>query len=324
MKVALVAEGVLKNQTEAHFGNGLTDRRGVPQTYPYPMGQHLRGYFGYVLNDMGSPLGSTWNGSSPVYFKDALVKHDCGGILLPVVVNKRFQNYRCSSCGRTLRYATRVETVINAKINRTTGKASIRRTNCITSKHDFRFKAVLALKTGKDYVEDFIAMVKFAEEEGLWLGKRRHKGMGRFTLDNVKFEYVTLNHVKKRAKKLAENDELTFHFVSDLVSDDFDGDILVKGAKISARFFHPDYESYQDPFCKIIWKERLPSRTVCFLDYKEKPSFGKESVIPAGSMIRVSFKNANDQFYEGLAIAEMLRGVGKRTRFGKGEFRILA
>jgi hypothetical protein len=325
MKVALVAEGIIRNITETHLGIGVKDRKGVDQTYPYPMGQHFRGFFGYVLDDFGSKLQESWKKDAKglVYFKDGLVRHQCGGWLYPIVVEKKFQNYECVQCKQKLKFATRVEMVVSTKIDRTTGRAYLYRMNCITGRHEFRFKAVLNLKHGKDFEKDFVAMIRYAEEEGIRLGRRSRKGKGRFVLDNVKFYYISLSDIKRRAKELAKRDEITIHFVSDLVSPELTGEVIVRGARNAVKFFHPEYESYGDPYCKVLWKEHLPSTTRVFLDFKDRPLMTPEKVIPAGAKVRIQFANTCDLFYEGLAIAEMLKGVGKRNTFGKGEFRIL-
>ena len=325
MNVALVAEGVIRNVTETHLGTGYKDKKGIDQTYPYPMGQHFRGFFGYVLDDMGSKLKESWEYHTKglVYFKDGLVRHSCGGWLYPVIVDKRFQNYECNQCGQKLRFATRVGLVMGTRIDRVTGRAHLYRMYGITGRHEFRFKAVLNLKQGKDFEKDFVAMIKYAEEEGIRLGRRSRKGKGMFVLDDVKFYHVSLSDVKRRAKEIAKKEEITIHFVSDLISPELTGEVIVKGAKDTAKFFHPEYKGYDDPFCKVLWKEHLPPKTIYFLDCKERPLNMPEKVIPAGAKMRIKFANACDLFYEGLAMAEMLRGIGKRTTFGKGEFRIL-
>jgi len=326
--VGLIAEGELRNITEVHLGTGFKNRLGVVTTYPYPQGQQIHGFFGYEVLYGNANVASSWkrNAITLCYFRDALVKHECGGYFYPVVVNKRFQNYKCSNCGQIVRSPTRRGLVLFTRVNRYTGKAHAWRTECIVRGHRFRFKAIYNMKRGVDYVDEFVAMIKMAEEEGVRLGARVGKGKGLFELENVRFSKITTGDIKKRANDLKKKSGLTFHFISDVVGEAITPELILRSVKNAGKFFYPEYESYDNPFVRVAWKEQLPPRQLKRLHRKVgeewvgKGVVVKKMVVPAGAKIRLEIADAEDMFYECLATAELLMGVGEETSVGKGEF----
>jgi len=328
--VALEVEGELRNVTEVHLGTGFK-QKGVMQSHAYPQGQNIRGYFGYEFLNFNTGIIKTYNGDAQavLYFRDARALHADGGELLPVIVQQRFLNYQCEKCNQVLRYPTFRSTFIGIRIDRKTGKVTgfVKREG-ITKLANYRFRALLNWKRGKEYADEFIAACRKAEEEGIRLGSRKRTGKGLFIFDISDVRKITLADIKRRAVELKAKPVLTLHFLSDVVTDAITGELILTGVKNAGKFFHPEWRSYEDPFVRIRGKEMLKPRKVIFLERKEEGRRGKnkpmtEYAIPAGAKVTIEVSDAPMIFYECLAIAERCRGIGKRTSFGKGEFRIV-
>lgn len=329
MKVALEVEGKLRNVTEVHLGNGFK-QRGVMQSHPYPQGQNLRGYFGYEFLNFKARSTRTFKDEKTVfYFRDARALHRDGGELFPVIAQQRFLNYRCEKCNQVLRYPTFKSVFIGTRLDRKKGKVTgFMKKEGITKPASYRFRALINWKYGRDYAEEFIAACKKAEEEGIRLGSRKRAGKGYFTFKVKDIRNITLADIRKRAIELRKREVLTFHFLSDVIADAVTGELILAGIRDAGKFFHPDWRSYEEPFVRIKRKEMLKPKEVYFLDRKEVGRTGwnrvmRERAIPAGAKFTVEVSDAPMMFYESLAIAERCRGIGKRTPFGKGEFRIV-
>lgn len=322
-----MAEGVITNITEYHLGTGFK-KHGLSTTHPYPQGQHIRGSVGYELLHVNAGLSKSFldENAALIYFKDAIPLHADGGLLLPFVAEK-FQNFKCSTCGQVLKHPTRKGTIIQTRVDRKTGKTSAFRLEAVTRGYSYRFKAVLNMRRGEDYAEEFVAVMELIEENGLKLGRRSGKGKGHFRIDRLNYRMIRLEDIRRRARELERElerkDRLTLHFISDFIGE-LTGETILTGVKNAGRHFHPEYESYRDPFVRVK-KECLPPRTVLSLHRKVTPNGGKNRImkdmaIPAGAKVQVEFAEKPPEiFYECLAIAE-LRGIGAKTSFGKGEF----
>ncbi len=87
--LAFKIQGELENQSDLHIAASSTyTYRGaqVKSSDLYPLGQNLRGAFGYLFLEMKSRIADTLeNGHPLIYFRDALVKHHDNGIFLPLV-----------------------------------------------------------------------------------------------------------------------------------------------------------------------------------------------------------------------------------------------
>jgi len=330
MRVALVAEGVISNVTEYHLGTGFKNKYGVPTTYSYPQGQHIRGSIGYELLHVNAELSKSFldENASLIYFKDAIPLHEDNGLLLPFVAEGKYQNFKCNVCNQVLRYPTKKGTIVQTRLDRKTGRALSFRLEAITRGYRYRFKAALNMRRGEDYAEEFVAIMKLIEENGLKLGRRNGKGKGHFKIAKLDFKMIKTGDIKKRAKELEKKDRLTLHFVSDFVGE-LTGETIVKGIKNAGRHFHPDYESYEDPFVRVVRREALNPRKVLSLHRKVTDGMGKNVIlkdmaIPAGAKVQIEFaEKPPEMFYECLAIAEMVRGIGSKTSFGKGEFVVI-
>lgn len=330
-EVALEVRGVMENVTEVHLGKGIS-RNKIPLSYSYPQGQNLRGFFGYEFLRANSKVSKTFLAGNPnyLYFKDARPLHGDGGELLPVIVDGRFINYRCSSCGAVLRYPARKGIFTSVKLDRATGRvtAFIRREG-IVGRNKFLFRVYLNLKRAPEFAEDLLGAVLKAREEGIRLGARKGRGKGLFTLSDFQIGVITLEDIRRRADELESQEVHTFHFLSDVVAPEGLPETIVRSIKNAGKFLHPEYVSYSDPYFKVVSKKVLPPRTVVFLDRKEdrdgygKNRLSKVSVIPRGAEITLKFSSAPRMFYECMAVAEKVMGAGKRTGFGKGEFRVL-
>jgi len=64
-----------------------------------------------------------------------------------------------------------------------------------------------------------------------------------------------------------------------------------------------------------------------FMDYKEahgRPKFNSpEDVISRGTRFTYQVKEGKDGFFKALAMTEMVKGIGSRTSFGKGEIKLM-
>ena len=151
-----------------------------------------------------------------------------------------------------------------------------------------------------------------------------------FEMNNIR--KVTLKEIKERAKEL-EREVLTLHFLSDVVAENIDQETILNSVKNAGKFFHPEWETYPDPYIRIRDKQALQPRQITFLERKEweqqrqarsgKTRPLKQRVIPAGAKVTIEVKDAPPMFYECLAIAERCKGIGRRNSFGKGEFRVV-
>jgi len=336
-KVALVVEGKLQNRTEVILGTAMRGKDKVYMSKKYPEGQHLRGAFGYAFLYGGAEVIESYREDRPkshpaIYFRDARPVHfEDGGDLVPVVVKRRFVNYRCSRCGKVLRFPTFMQPVTSIKLDRRTNTvargAGFVKNQAITRKSNFSFRAALNLKRGEEYAPELIAAVEKFASEGMRLGKRRSKGKGLFELKDLGYSTVDLGEIRERAGELREREELVLRLMSDTVVDGegaITESMLLRSIKKAAKFWHPEYEPYSDPFVKMS-VDALPPQSTVFLDRKEGVGAKtlKAKVVPRGATVRLQPRDAPGMFYEALAIAEAFMGIGKRISSGKGEFAVV-
>ncbi len=328
--VALVAEGTLKNITEVILGTGEKDRHNILMSRPYPEGQNIRGAFGYSFLEADAGISQTYMENAPaaLYFRDARPRHFRDkGKLIPVMKEDRYVNYRCASCGNTLRSPTDMGRIISIKLDRETNsvvRGAFVKHHAILGRSSFDFRVTLNLKRGKEYAPEFIAAVEKFSNEYIRMGKRRSKGKGLFMLEDVRYSTVTLDDIRKRAETLKKKDRLIMYFFSDIVVDrGITESIILRSIKNCAKFMHPQYEPYSDPFVKT-FQNTLPIRKTVFLDRKKgvRQKVIHENIIPRGGIVKLQVRDAPTMFWEALALTEAFMGIGKRTSFGKGEFKI--
>lgn len=328
--VALIAEGTLKNITEIVLGTGEKDKYNALMSKAYPEGQNLRGAFGYTFLEADAGISQTYMENTPavLYFRDARPRHFRDkGKLMPVMKENRFVNYRCTSCGDNIESPTYMNKIVSIKLDRKTNSVAsgaFVKHEAILGRSIFDFRVALNLKRGKEYASEFIAAVEKFSNEYIRLGKRRNKGKGLFTLEDVKYSTVTLNEIKKRAEALKKKDKLIMYFFSDVVVDrKITVEMILRSIKNCAKFMHPEYESYNGPSLKI-FSNTLPIKKIVFLDRKEGISqkISYENIIPKSGVVKLQVKDASTMFWEALALTEAFMGIGKRTSFGKGEFKI--
>jgi hypothetical protein len=210
-------------------------------------------------------------------------------------------------------------------------------TDAISRAHKFRFEAIVNLKqqTGSDpslgetYLAEFLSAVKFVEVNGLYVGKRTSKEMGKIKLENASFQVISRQSIDKRASEIAalarSQGKITVLLLSDALAPfPLKGEDLARDAKNASKFFDPEYTPYEDPTMTLVDASVELKTSVSFMDYKQytnKPRFDKpDHVISRGTSFTYKIPNASNEFYRALATAELLRGIGDRTSFGKGEF----
>jgi hypothetical protein len=211
-------------------------------------------------------------------------------------------------------------------------------TDVVSGKNRFRFEAIFSMKAksakeeklNEEYLAEFISALKYVEDNGLYLGKRNSKGMGKVILKKLTILPITMDDIKKRAKTISqivrdEDGKMWIHLFSDTIGNfPMSGEDIVRDAKNAAKFFDPDFTQYKDPKITHIEKPVELMVNVSFLDLKVKtgkPKFdAPKSVISRGTRFRYQVTDAVPEFFNALATAEILRGMGDRTSFGKGEF----
>mgnify|MGYP003393527899 CR=1 FL=1 len=197
-------------------------------------------------------------------------------------------------------------------------------------------------------VAEFISGIKYVSEIGSFnLGKRSRKGLGLMKLKNVEIKKITMDDISRRGdfiyEKIKKDDaKLTIHLLSDTIEKfPITGDDLLRNIKNSIKFFHPHWheirDEYRDPKVNLIGKniEYDERKTTYFLDCKvenrgeggieiENQKLNKiDFVISRGTQYSYQLYDVDkisSEFWNGLAMAEMLRGIGDRSSFGKGQF----
>ncbi|PKP54310.1 MAG: hypothetical protein CVT90_01925 [Candidatus Altiarchaeales archaeon HGW-Altiarchaeales-3] len=350
-KIATIVNGNFTNITETVLGAGFRNERlKVEVSHDYPLGQMLRGAFGYLFMDMNLKIADTYEADnhSVIYFRDAIPHHfKDDGIIVPFIADKRFINYKCEKCGEVLKYAS-YKTVINkTRINRNIGGVSqMFREEGIVRKNKFRFKNVLNLKEtlnkNPEYLVDYMSAIEYVKEFGINLGRGHLKGMGKMVFDDIKYHTITLKDIKKRSEELANKKVLTLRLMSDTIVNHngtsvgkVDEKILIGSVKTAMKFFHPEWgitgenkliRNEDSGFINLVNYDTILNRKMSFMDCKitkRQRRISTEDIIPRGSMFKYEIsENMPDGFYEGLAILEMCYGIGKRIEFGKGEILI--
>ena len=275
-----------------------------------------------------------------VYFKDCLIKHSDGSFIPVVRLDKGIREvvFECDTCLEINRYPVDRDTVIGNSLSGDGVVKAMFVTDMVTSRDQFQWKMVYNMKTIKGEPEgvaeqglsELMAAVRVAEEVGIHIGRRGSRGFGKVSL-RWSVKPITLADIENRAKQLAqiigdEDGKFNVHLISDTLSPfPLSGDVIVRDAKNAAKFFLPDYVAYKDPKIQGTGKPIQLVRSVTFLDLKttsEKPGFRKEAAISRGTKFTYILTGGSHEFFMGLAAAEMLRGLGDRTSFGKGEFRV--
>jgi hypothetical protein len=303
--------------------------------YDYPLGRAIRGYFGYIFRDMESKLKNTIDYHSDeepvVYFKDALPHHHQDkGLYSPKISQGRIV-YECSKCKQITSRPTWKSTVIKTRQDRSKGAVSqMFRIEAITKPSIYRFKMILNLKVGREYLLDFLGAVNYARENGIKLGKRNMKGCGAIELVEVTYNVISKEQIRKRAEEI-KGSTVSIRLLSDAIvkeanwsQNKIEPEVFLNSVKNAAKFFDPEYRNYIDPEVSLKSYTSIKPMEQTFLDCKgNRANFQREYVIPRGSIYTYEIKNAPTQFWEALAIAERCKGIGKRTSFGLGEFKVM-
>lgn len=342
--LAFKIQGELENQSALHIAtSNVYDHRGsqVKASDLYPLGQNLRGVFGYIFLDMKSKIVETFeNGHPVIYFRDALIKHH-DGVFLPIVkTEKNIKQviYECGECLHVDKYPVIRQPVMGTSLGTDGTVKNTYLTDIVSDKNKFRFEAIFNMKAKnqdeekqiEEYLAELISALKYAEDYGIYIGKRNSKGLGELRLSKLKIVPITMEDIKRRARILSqitrdEDGKITIHLLSDMIGKfPISGEEMARDAKNAAKFFDPDFVQYRDP--KIISVNKpieLPTN-LSFLDFKiksGKPKFDMpKSVISRGTKFGYQITGSTPEFFNALAMAEMLRGIGDRTSFGKGEF----
>lgn len=339
----------------------------------YPLGASIRGALGYAFLDMGSEISKTYiEQINPVlYFRDCLILCKCSengergegerGELIPLVrqdgggrdgrIIKEIV-YKCNKCGIVNRNPVSKDKIMGIHISETRAESFVG--DIIVNRERAKFKLEIILKGSKDkgskdkeskdknsYLAELMAVIKFIEENGLYVGKRKDKGLGKMSLKNVKISEIGMKEINQRGEDIEkkarkDNGVLTIRLVSDyLGKSPITGEDLLRDIKNGAKFFHPHWheirDEYKDPVMNLIGKniEYDKRKTIYFLDCKvnegnENIKLNKtDFVISRGTQYSYQLYNVDkigSSFWDALAMAEMLRGLGDRTSFGKGQF----
>ncbi len=75
------------------------------------------------------------------------------------------------------------------------------------------------MRRGEEYAEEFVAVMKLIEEDGLRLRRRSSKGKGHFIVEDLHFRTVTSRDIRKRAGELEKKGAINLHFISDVVGE---------------------------------------------------------------------------------------------------------
>lgn len=333
--IAIEAIGSMRNTNELILSTGVVDERSRAMAcYDYPLGRAIRGFFGYLFLDMGSEMKKTFNGEehNAIYFKDALPYHHLDqGLYSPKLSQERIV-YECEKCKQTTNRPTWKSIIIRTRQDRSLGSVSqMFRIEAITKPSLYRFKTILNLKTGREYLPDYIAALNYAMENGIRLGKRNMKGNGVIELRDIQYNVITIEMVRKRAEDLKDVPTISIKLLSDTIIKEADWnqnkiepEALLRSVKNASKFFNPEYKSYVDPEVKLQSYTTIRPTQQTFLDYKDnRANLLKEYVIPRGAIFTYEIKKAPVEFWEALAIAEKCKGIGKRTSFGMGEFTVI-
>lgn len=330
----------------------------------YPLGVNIRGALGYAFLDMGlEEISNTYiQQVNPVlYFRDCLCKcKSDGGDLLPLVrqdvVGGRVIKeivYKCNKCGVINRNPVSRDKLMGTHISET-GSANTFVNDIISNVERTKFKLEVILKGSKgkesgkenEHLVELMAVIKFIEENGLYIGKRKDKGLGKMSLKHIKISEIGMKEISQRGEEIEkkvkkDNGVMTIKLVSDTIGKaPITVDSLLRDIKNAAKFFDPHWVEYRDtwkdPKVNLIGKniEYDERKTIYFLDCKvDKNSSGIETenqkldktdfVISRGTQYSYQLYDVDkiiSEFWNGLAMAEMLRGIGDRTSFGKGQF----
>lgn len=348
--------GELENQESIGLGGEL-----------YPLGQNIRGAIGYMLLDahlekiiktyengnMNIGLKETYKNGNPVlYFKDCLIlcKND-GGELQPLIrqdtVGGRIIKeivYRCNKCGTIVRNPVSKDKMMGIQISEGC-RANSFVNDIVTNREKVKFKFEVILKgSSKDsteYLAELMATIKFIEKNGLYIGKRKNKGLGKMSLRNIKCNEIGMKEISQmsdaiESKAKKDNGIITMRLVSDTIGKaPITGEDILRDIKNAAKFFDKDWheyrDSWKDPKMSLVGKtiELGERKTLHFLDCKingetENMKLNKEdSVISRGTQYSYQLYDVdkiNSEFWNAFAIAETCRGIGGRTSFGKGQF----
>lgn len=344
--LAFKFQGELENQSDMHIatGNSYTEKRTqVKASDLYPLGQNLRGALGYLFLEMKSKIADTLDNGHPViYFRDALIKHH-DGIFIPVIkMDKSIRQvaYECSECLHADKYPCMREPQIGISLGNEGKVKNMYMTDIISSKNRFRFEAIFNMnaknaveeKQKEEYLADFISALKYVENNGLNIGKRNSKGLGKIELKKLNILPITMDDIKMRAKIIFqimqdEDGKMNVHLLSDTIGGfPLSGEDIARDAKNAAKFFDSDFIQYKDPKIMPVEKPIELLVNLSFLDLKVKtgkPRFEvPKTVISRGTKFSYKITESTPEFFNALAMAELLRGLGDRTSFGKGEFMV--
>lgn len=368
MVIAYRITGELENQEPLALGGEF-----------YPLGQNIRGALGYAFLDMGlEEISKTYiQQVNPVlYFRDCLALCKCNGKggerggergeLIPLVIGGgggseggsegggsgmiREVVYKCNKCGVISRNPVSKDKIMGTHISEM-GTANAFVNDIISNRERVKFKFEVILKgyTGGDELSELMAAIKFIGDNGLYIGKRKNKGLGKMSLKHVRLLEIGMREISQRGDEIEsklkkDKGILTIRLTSDTIGNGNKGDDLVRDIKNTAKFFDKDWHEYRDawkdPIIKLIGKNTELSdrdrKIIHFLDCKvRRDSLGGEIedmkinkvdlVISRGTQLSYQLYDIDridSSFYNALAMTEMCRGIGDRTSFGKGSFMI--
>lgn len=347
MAVAFRITGELENQESLGLGGEF-----------YPLGQNIRGALGYMFLDMNLEIAKTYENGNPVlYFRDCLALCKDGGELQPLIrqdaVGGRIIKetiYKCNKCGTIIRNPASKDEIMGTLLSET-GFTNTFVSDIITNKERTKFKFDVILKESSnesnENLAELMATIKFIEDNGFYVGKRKNKGLGKMSLKNVKLSEIGMKEISQRAdiienRVIKDNGVLTIRLISDTIGKfPVSGNDLLRDIKNTCKFFDPHWEEYRDewkePKINLIGRpiELNIKKSVMFLDNKisddgsdiSTPKFNKvDMVVPRGTVFNYQiegFDKIDSSFWNGLTMTEMLRGLGDRTSFGKGQFVVI-
>lgn len=366
--IAARVRGELETKSPMAIGNEI-----------YPLGQMIRGAFGYIFLEMGlENLSKSYekNVHHVLYFRDNLMKHDCKkdkignlergslGSLIPVIDKTKELMYICDKCGYISRQMIKKDKMVLTNVRNGSDdgtktfyldiipedKGRIYGLDIILNLNPNANKDVKP----EDYLGEFLSSLNYVSDVGLNIGKRSTKGFGKVELkkESIKIDTITMGNIVDRGdeiRKLVEknNGNMTIKLLSDtIMKKDSEnngtvkiiGDDLCRDIKTSAKFFDRDWHEYREN-----WKNpkivntgvgtglgTIVTTKNTFLDMKVAKDTIDEgifvsvgNVISKGNSINFRFEEMpNTEFYNAMAMTEMLRGLGERTSFGKGQISV--
>ncbi len=290
------------------------DMEGTVQMQDRPLGQQIRGAFGELMTKLDAQAKEQFADDTPTafYFRDSFPVHTVDNEPAYPIFNKnqKYIDYICKKC--KLRVSYKTDTGIRTRIDRDTKHASSFSTVFLSG--TFRTEIVANLKF-KQYIPDLEYVLSFIKDNGLRLGKQHDKG-SKFNIKNVKEQIISDSDIKARAVQLKNYKKYFIHFLSSAIIKSEPTQSLIT----TLHFFN----NVGQMEGKILISPRTDWK-IYMLHYKESTQNiykTEEYGSPPGYITEASLMSPNDVFYEALAMAEQLYGIGEWIAFGKGNFEV--